>query len=285
MLVSYYHEDKEKVVVEHLGSLEVQKVTAASLEKSLTDFFIEIGIPWQNLVMYLKEVCQFMHIPATNPQRQHNVSEKAQQRIFSLHGDLNKKAMTQLGKDRKTRVNSKIWFEDTKTELQLSVYQGVLAILKEYVMVFQLLKTFLESVSQAYITTGLYLQNKLPLENPILQSLSAVDPILRGHSQAVIHLKKLATNLQQFTDPESDVHLEIMFEKNKQHDIRSFFSPGATGERKRKRTLEQHEEEEGRREEPVATEMGPAEEGDHDIADADSMETDFSPQVRRLRTP
>ena len=46
-------------------------------------------------------------------------------------------AMTQLGKDRKTRVNSKIWFEDTKTELQLSVYQGVLAILKEYVMVFQ----------------------------------------------------------------------------------------------------------------------------------------------------
>lgn len=73
-----------------------------------------------------------------------------------------------------------------------------------------LLKTFLESVSQAYITTGLYLQKKLPLENPILQSLSAVDPILRGHSQAVIHLKKLATNLQHFTDPESDVHLEIM---------------------------------------------------------------------------
>ena len=57
---------------------------------------------------------------------------------------------------------------------------------------------------------GLYLQNKLPLENPILQSLSAVDPILRGHSQAVIHLKKLATNLQHFTDPESDVHLEIV---------------------------------------------------------------------------
>uniref|UniRef100_A0A8C4YY22 Zinc finger, RAN-binding domain containing 3 n=1 Tax=Gadus morhua TaxID=8049 RepID=A0A8C4YY22_GADMO len=56
-------------------------------------------------------------------------------------------------------------------------------------------------------------------------------------------------------------------------------------ERKRKRTLEQHEEEEGRREEPVAMEMGPAEEGDHDIADADAMETDFSPQVQRLRTP
>ncbi|CAL8329312.1 unnamed protein product [Gadus morhua 'NCC'] len=36
------------------------------------------------------------------------------------------------------------------------------------------------------------------------------NPILRGHSQAVIHLKKLATNLQHFTDLESDVHLEIV---------------------------------------------------------------------------
>ena len=60
MLVSYYHEDKEKVVVEHLGSLEVQKVTAASLEKSLTDFFIEIGIPWQNLVSIMMDSCSVM---------------------------------------------------------------------------------------------------------------------------------------------------------------------------------------------------------------------------------
>lgn len=46
-------------------------------------------------------------------------------------------AMTQQGKDRKKRVNTKVWFECTTTELQLSVYLGVLAILKEYVMVFQ----------------------------------------------------------------------------------------------------------------------------------------------------
>lgn len=32
MLVSYYHEDLEKVVVEHLGSAEVMKVSAANLE-------------------------------------------------------------------------------------------------------------------------------------------------------------------------------------------------------------------------------------------------------------
>ena len=45
--------------------------------------------------------------------------------------------MTQAGKDRKQRVVKKLWHEGTKTELQLSVYTGVLPVLKEYVMVFQ----------------------------------------------------------------------------------------------------------------------------------------------------
>ena len=45
--------------------------------------------------------------------------------------------MTQQGKDRKKRVCRKVWHEETTTLLQLSVYMGVLAILKEYVMVFQ----------------------------------------------------------------------------------------------------------------------------------------------------
>lgn len=39
MLVSYYHDDTRKVVVEHLGSLEVIKVNAVSLDSVLCDFF------------------------------------------------------------------------------------------------------------------------------------------------------------------------------------------------------------------------------------------------------
>lgn len=46
-------------------------------------------------------------------------------------------AMTQLGKDRKKRIIQKVWHEGTTTELHLSVYTGVLSMLKEYVMVFQ----------------------------------------------------------------------------------------------------------------------------------------------------
>ncbi|KAJ8356364.1 hypothetical protein SKAU_G00191580 [Synaphobranchus kaupii] len=63
----------------------------------------------------------------------HSVNEKAQRRIQSFHSDLSRNGMTQQGKGRKKRV----WHEGTKTELHLSVYTGVLAILKEYVMVFQ----------------------------------------------------------------------------------------------------------------------------------------------------
>lgn len=45
--------------------------------------------------------------------------------------------MTQLGKDRKRRIIEKVWHGGTTTELHLSVYTGVLSMLKEYVMVFQ----------------------------------------------------------------------------------------------------------------------------------------------------
>lgn len=45
--------------------------------------------------------------------------------------------MTVQGRDRKKRVIRKEWHESITTNLQLSLYMGVLSILKEYVMVFQ----------------------------------------------------------------------------------------------------------------------------------------------------
>lgn len=53
--------------------------------------------------------------------------------------------MTDLGKKRKARIVKKIWVENQKVNLILSVYLGVLPILKEYVMVFQV-SIFLYSV-------------------------------------------------------------------------------------------------------------------------------------------
>lgn len=45
--------------------------------------------------------------------------------------------MTPQCRERKRRVCQKLWHEETTTVLRLSIYMGVLAILKEYVMVFQ----------------------------------------------------------------------------------------------------------------------------------------------------
>lgn len=53
MLVCYYHADLRKVIVEHLGSLEILNVNAASLEKVLCKLFLKNNIPWQNLVSML----------------------------------------------------------------------------------------------------------------------------------------------------------------------------------------------------------------------------------------
>ena len=41
---------------------------------------------------------------------------------------------------------------------------------------------FMKSVEEAYFETGKYLQSKLPLDSDVLQGLSAIDPMVRGHS-------------------------------------------------------------------------------------------------------
>ncbi|CAJ1076411.1 uncharacterized protein LOC109616948 isoform X2 [Xyrichtys novacula] len=60
MLVCYYHADLRKVMVEHLGSLKILRVDAASLEKVLFDFFEKNNIPWHNLVSLLVDSCAVM---------------------------------------------------------------------------------------------------------------------------------------------------------------------------------------------------------------------------------
>lgn len=60
MLVSYDHDDLKKVVVEHLGTLEILKGTAASLERELCQFFDQNNIPWRNLVSILMDSCVVM---------------------------------------------------------------------------------------------------------------------------------------------------------------------------------------------------------------------------------
>lgn len=60
MLVCYYHADLRKVIVEHLWSLEILNVNAASLEKVLCEFFLKNNILWQNLVSMLMDSCAVM---------------------------------------------------------------------------------------------------------------------------------------------------------------------------------------------------------------------------------
>ncbi|KAJ4940452.1 hypothetical protein JOQ06_026755 [Pogonophryne albipinna] len=60
MLVSYFDQELKDVVVEHLGSLEVVKVNAASLEELICNFFKEKDIPWSNLVSIMLDSCNVM---------------------------------------------------------------------------------------------------------------------------------------------------------------------------------------------------------------------------------
>lgn len=60
MRVSYFNPELNDVVVEHLGSLEVIKVSAANLERVICDFFQENNIPWSNLISIMLDSCNVM---------------------------------------------------------------------------------------------------------------------------------------------------------------------------------------------------------------------------------
>ncbi|KAJ4921189.1 hypothetical protein JOQ06_025912, partial [Pogonophryne albipinna] len=119
------------------------------LEQLFTDLHTD-HLCASDQIMYLKEIAEYMDIPASNPKRfvshrrlsAYDVGMQTKRLLpvykrESTAKDLSKKGMTELGKKRKSRVVKKIWFENQKVDLHLSVYLSVLPILKEYVMVFQ----------------------------------------------------------------------------------------------------------------------------------------------------
>ena len=60
MLVSNFNEEMNEVVVEHLGSLEVVKVSSASVERLMFYFFQKKNIPWSNLISIMLDSCNVM---------------------------------------------------------------------------------------------------------------------------------------------------------------------------------------------------------------------------------
>ena len=60
ILVSYYHPLRKTVDVEHLGSFQLLKCNAATLEKAVDKFFRDNNIPWSNLVSMMMDSCAVM---------------------------------------------------------------------------------------------------------------------------------------------------------------------------------------------------------------------------------
>ncbi|XP_060782423.1 uncharacterized protein LOC132889689 [Neoarius graeffei] len=60
ILVSYYSEKNEKVLLEHLASIEVVKVDSESLYNVILDLFDKYDIPWSNLISILMDSCAVM---------------------------------------------------------------------------------------------------------------------------------------------------------------------------------------------------------------------------------
>lgn len=68
---------------------------------------------------------------------------------------------------------------------------------------------FMKSVEEAYFETGKYLQSKLPLDSDVLQGLSAIDPMVRGHSVTISHLCNLCDLLSHVLPEQHNVIEEV----------------------------------------------------------------------------
>lgn len=60
ILVSHCSTSCERLMIHHLASINLKKVTAESLYKSLTDVFEEFNLPWSNLLSIMMDSCAVM---------------------------------------------------------------------------------------------------------------------------------------------------------------------------------------------------------------------------------
>lgn len=85
--------------------------------------------------------------------------------------------------------------DDKRNHLPVSnMYVGYSAALKELVEKMSSkgdIKIVMDQLVMAYVGCGQVLQKKMPINNQLLKSASAIDPCLREHSLAVKHLKQL----------------------------------------------------------------------------------------------
>ena len=67
-----------------------------------------------------------------------------------------------------------------------------------------IVKDFLSKLESAYTTAGVYIQKKYAIDNQLLVCLTALDPIIRGHTATHSHLLKLLPYFKFTCSPENN---------------------------------------------------------------------------------
>ncbi|XP_073729982.1 uncharacterized protein [Misgurnus anguillicaudatus] len=121
--------------------------------------------------------------------------------------------MTPQGLERKRRVCQKLWHEETTTVLQLSIYMGVLAILKEYVMVFQGSQTLVHKLQDrqlelflAYLACFVKAEHIIKLSPRALKELVLEDYMLLASKEIYVGQEADMYRSQNPKHPVSTLH-------------------------------------------------------------------------------
>ncbi|KAF0042481.1 hypothetical protein F2P81_006013 [Scophthalmus maximus] len=206
------------------------------LEKLFSD--LQVGHRWcPDQVMYLKEISLILNLPASSPQRGfvpyrwlsaydasmaiHAMMPAYKVLYYGYLSTADKELYREplelmytkynVNQAARARIKGSQTLVHKLHDRQLELFLAFLACFVKAEHITQLLVPFLADVRKAYITTAVYLQKKLPLASPTLTALSALDPLLRGHSQATIQLKRLSGMLRHLLPADQDIQRELVW--------------------------------------------------------------------------
>ena len=127
--------------------------------------------------------------------------EQAEPMMHSLHDELTDLVKTFLSgfirpehlKDKSVKELARLNVSESNMQRDKDLYVGRKAekLLHALPQHSQARKDFFKSLREAYTKTGEYMLKKFPLENNLLQCLSAIDPKVQGHNATFLKLKQL----------------------------------------------------------------------------------------------
>ncbi|GFR93736.1 DNA repair and recombination protein RAD54 [Elysia marginata] len=169
VLVCYFSDELGESVTELYCSIEMTTVNSEKVHNAVKQQLITDGVPFENLIAILTDSAAYMR--GCNNGFQEKMKKDAPH-IINIDGDVCH------------HIHNIVKMFSTELDSENFLGRFLDDIFNDFEYTEDK-KKVLVKLQNAYIKTVQYLIKKLPIHNKFLEALSALDPVVRGHSVAV----------------------------------------------------------------------------------------------------